>query len=283
MNSGVRRRPRLESVTSAQRACTWLLWGGGVLPELVGSAVLALMVLTLLPGLVVWLLLAVWVAISVLLAIGRLKWPAIQVLMGGQRLSPPQADRLILPLAVAATHAAAASGFEIGIASPRATGRSIGPDVVLIEHDLINRYLAGRVSDSEVAWRIAHGIYRLRVDVSRFDLLVTFWCLPAILLRRVARAVLAGVFRLPLVGLMWQGRFLLGIAVLINSHLTATLPIGLAGAAIIALSYLLPWVRRVRERHLDQLAHAVLQNGVIRGAARLDTVLDSSAEATGSE
>lgn len=282
MNSGVRRRPRLESVTSAQRACTWLLWAGGVLPELVGSAVLALMVLTLLPGLVVWLLLGVWVAISVLLAIGRLKWPAVQVLMGGQRLSPPQADRLILPLAIAAT-IAAVSGLEIGIASPRTTGRSIGPNVVLIEHDLINRYFAGRASDSEVAWRIARGVSRLRVDGSRFDLLVTFWCLPAILLRRVARAVLAGVFRLPLVGLMWQGRFLLGIAVLINSHLTATLPIGLAGAAIIALSYLLPWVRRVRERHLDQLAHAVLQNGVIRAAAGLDTVLDSSAEASGSE
>lgn len=282
MNRGVRRRPRLESVTSAQRACTWLLWAGVVLPELVGSAVLALMVLTLLPGWVVWLLLAVWVAISVLLAIGRLKWPAIQVLMGGQRLSLPQADRLILPLAIAATHAAA-SGFEIGIASPATTARSIGPNVVLIEHDLINRYLAGMASDSEVAWRIAHGISRLRVDVSRFDLLVTFWCLPAILLRRVARAVLASVSQLPLVGLMWQGRFLLGIAVLINSHLTATLPIGLAGAAIIALSYLLPWVRRVRERHLDQLAHAVLQNGVIRAAAGLDTVLDSSAEATGSE
>ena len=37
--------------------------------------------------------------------------------------------------AMAAT-IAAASGLEIGIASPRTTGRSIGPNVVLIEHDL---------------------------------------------------------------------------------------------------------------------------------------------------
>ena len=282
MNRGVRRRPRLEPVTSAQRAYSWLLWVGVVLPELVGSAVLALLVLALLPGLAVWLALTVWVLISMVLVAGRLKWPAIRVLLGGRRLTPQQADLIARPLAIAATDAEP-SGFEIGVASPRTRGRSVAPNIVLIEHDLINRDLAGRVSDSEVAWRIAYGVSRLRVDVSRFELLVIFWCLPVILLRWVARAVLASVFRLPLVGLMWQGRFLFGIAVLINSYLTATFPVGVAGAAVIALSYLLPWVRRVRERYLDQLAHGVLQNGVIRAAAGLDTVLDSSAEATGSE
>ncbi len=116
-------------------------------------------------------------------------------------------------------------------------------------------------------------VARLQVSGSRFDLLLTFWCLPVTLLRDAARRVSQHLFRPPLVGLLWKGRFLLGVTVLISSHLDGTLPIGVVGAVFIALSYLLPWVREAREHHVDRLARAVLLHSFARTPAGRRAVL----------
>ena len=80
--------------------------------------------------------------------------------------------------------------------------------------------------------------------------LLAFWCLPVGMLRGLAigwRRWLAGH---PGLDLLWRARFILGIAAIVQDALEGAWLIGLLPAGIIAVSYLLPWLRRLHARRV---------------------------------
>lgn len=164
MNRGVGRRPRLEPVTMRGRVASWLLWLGVVVPDLVVSAVLALLLLPLLPSAIAWLLLLAWAVVSITLGAGRMSWLGIRLLIGGRRLTQQEASQLVVPTAMAAT-VCDTSRIEVGLSSCQ--GRTlVGTNIFLIERNLVHRYLAGKVQDCEMALQIAYGVARLQVSGS---------------------------------------------------------------------------------------------------------------------
>lgn len=82
----------------------------------------------------------------------------------------------------------------------------------------------------------------------RRDRLLAFWCLPVSLLRVLAIRFRGWVARYPMLDLLWRGRFVVGIAAIVQNAQAGFWLLGLIPAGIIAASYLLPWLRRVHVR-----------------------------------
>ncbi len=116
---------------------------------------------------------------------------------------------------------------------------------------------------------MAHRVAQLRLGYTRFDLVVTFWCLPVILLKAIG----AQLGRISLIAAAWRARFLMAGVVLVHSYLDATMPLGIAGAGIITATYVIPWLQRAWVRHLDKLADTALRLALDEGAAARSPIL----------
>ncbi len=254
------RRGRLRPLSSAERVLTWLLWVGAHVPGVVVSALIVLPIVGLLPGLIAWLVLGVLVLVSVLLATRWMRWPAVGCFFGGTRI-PAEVDAAIRPL----LGVACVSGghrIDVGLAAPGLQTTAVGPNIVLLDRALVDGYRAGRVDSQHLAFTLAHRVAQLRLGYTRFDLVVTFWCLPVMLFKAVGKRL----GRISLIAAAWRARFLMAGVVLVHSYLDATLPLGIAGAGIIAATYVIPWLRRVWIRHLDRVADTALLLALDQGA-----------------
>jgi len=262
MKTGIVRKPhfeptkrcRLRLLSPAERALTWLLWVGAHVPDVVVSGVIVLPLLGLLPGLIAWLVVGAIVLGSVLLATRWMRWPAIGWFLGGTRL-PADVDAAIRPLLEVAACVSGGRRIELGLAAPGVQTTAVGPNIVLLDRALVDGYRAGKVDPQYLAFTLAHRVAQLRLGHTRFELVVTFWCLPVTLFKAIG----TGLGRISLIAAVWRARFLMAGVVLVHSYLDATLPLGIAGAGIIAATYVIPWLRRVWVRHLDRLADTALR------------------------
>lgn len=276
MKTAIVRKPRLKPakrrwlrpLSQAERVLTWLLWVGAHLPGLVISAVIVLPIVVLLPGLIAWLVLGVMVLGSVLLAIRWMQWPAIGWFLGGTRL-PAEVDAVIRPLLEVASCATHGCRIDLGLAAPGVQTTAVGPNIILLDRALVDGYCAGKVDPQYLASTIAHRVTQLRLGYTRFDLVVTFWCLPVILLKAIG----AQLGRISLIAAAWRARFLMAGVVLVHSYLDATMPLGIAGAGIITATYVIPWLQRAWVRHLDKLADTALRLALDEGAAARSPIL----------
>lgn len=100
----------------------------------------------------------------------------------------------------------------------------------------------------------------------RRDRLLAFWYLPVSLLRVLAIRFRGWVARYPVLDLLWRGRFVVGIAAIVQNAQAGSWLLGLIPAGIIAASYLLPWLRRVHARRARAAAHAPVRRVRVRKA-----------------
>ncbi len=277
MRPGIDRSPRLERtkrrwlrpLSPAERGLTWLLWVGAHVPDVVVSAVIVFPILGLLPGLIAWLVLGAMVLGSVLLATRWMRWPAVGWFLGGTRL-PADVDAVIRPLLEVAAWVSDRR-IDLGLAAPGMPTTAVGPNIVLIERPLVDGYSAGKVDARHLAFTVAHRVAQLRLGYTRFDLVVTFWCLPVMLFKAIG----SSLGRIALIAAAWRARFLMAGVVLVQSYLEGTLPLGIVGAGIIAATYVVPWLRRLWGRHLDRLADAALRLALDEVAAAESPILGS--------
>ena len=270
MKTGVVRKPRLEPTTRrrlrplspAERALTWLLWVAAHGPGIVVSAVIVLPIVGLLPGLIAWLVLGAIVLGSVLLATRWMRWPAVGWFLGGTRM-PADVDAVIRPLLEVAARVSDGRRIELGLAAPGLQTTAVGPNIVLLDRALVDGYCSGKLDAQHLALTLAHRVAQLRLGYTRFDLVVTFWCLPLVLFKAIGKRL----GRNSLIAAAWRARFLMAGVVLVHSYLDATLPLGIAGAGIIASTYVIPWLQRVWVRHLDRLAETALRLARAEGGA----------------
>lgn len=278
MKPGVVRKPRLEPtkrrrlrpLSPAERVLTWLLWVGAHVPGIVISAVIVLPILVLLPGLVAWLVLGVLVLGSILLATGWLRWPAVGWLLGGTHL-PADVDAVIRPLLEMSGCVSDGRRIDLGLAALGVKTTAVGPNIILLDRSLVDGYCADKGDPQHLAFTLAHRVAQLRLGYTRFELVVTFWCLPVILFKAVG----AGLGRIPLIAAAWRARFLMVGVVLVQSYLEGTLPLGIDGAGIIAATYVIPWLRRVWTRHLDRLADTALRLALAEGVTAESPILST--------
>lgn len=262
MKTGIERKPRLAPTTRgrlrplslAERVLTLLLWVGAHVPSVVASGAIVLPIVCLLPGLIAWLVLGAIGLGSVLMATRWMRWPAVGWFLGGTRL-PADVDAAIRPLLEVAACMSDARRIDLGLAAPGLETTAVGANTILLDRALVDGYCAGKVDSKSLAYTLAHRVAQLRLGYTRFDLVVAFWCLPM----RMLRAIGAGLGRNSLIAAAWRARFLMAGVVLVHSYLDSTLPLGIAGAGIIAATYAGPWLRRVWIRHLDRLADTALR------------------------
>lgn len=258
------KRRRLRPLSPAERALTWLLWVGGQVPSIVISAVITLPIVSLLPGLIAWLVLVVMGLGSVLLATRWMRWPAIGWFLGGTRL-PADVDAQIRPLLEVAPSATDSRRIDLGRAAPGLPTTAVGPNIVLLDRALVDGYRAGKVDPQYLAFTLAHRVAQLRLGYTRFDLVVAFWCLPVTLLKPIG----SSLGRIALMAAAWRARFLMAGVVLVHSYLDATLPLGIAGAGIIAATYVVPWLERLWIRHLDKVADTAIRLALVKDGSPL--------------
>lgn len=278
MKTGVDRKPHLEPtkrrwlrpLSPAERVLTWLLWVGAHGPDVVISALIVLPILSLLPGLIAWLVLGAMMVGSVLVATSWMRWPAIGWFLGGTRL-PADVDAVIRPLLEVAACVSDGRRIDLGLAAPGAQTTAVGPNIVLLDRALVDGYCAGTVDSQYLAFTLAHRVAQLRLGYTRFDLVLTFWCLPLI----PFKAIGTGLGRFPLIAAAWRARFLMAGVVLVHSYLDGTLPLGIAGAGIIAATYATPWLRRVWIRHVENVADTALRLALDKSATAEPPILGS--------
>ncbi len=278
MKAAIVHKPRLEPparrwlrpLSLAERVLTLLLWVGAHVPGIVISAVIVFPIVVLLPGLVAWLVLGAMVAGSVLLATSWMRWPAVGWFLGGTRL-PADVDAAIRPLLEVAGRVSDGRHIDLGLVAPGRQTAAVGPNIVLLDRAVVDGYCAGKVDSQHLAFTLAHRVAQLRLGHTRFELVVTFWCLPVILFKAVG----AGLGRIPLIAAAWRARFLMVGVVLVQSYLEGTLPLGIAGAGIIAATYVIPWLRRVWTRHLGRIADTALRLALAEGVTAESPILST--------
>jgi hypothetical protein len=248
------KRPRLRPLSPTERTLTWLVWAGAHVPDVVVSAVIVLPLLGLLPGLIAWLVLGAIVLGSVLLATSWMRWPAIGWFLGGARL-PADIDAAIRPLLEVAACVSSGRRIELGLVAPGVQTTAVGPNIVLLDRSLVDGYSVGKLDAPYLASTLAHRVAQLRLGHTRFDLVVIFWCLPVTLFKAIG----ARLGRNALIAAAWRARFLMVGVVLVHSYLDSSLPLGIAGAGIIAATYVVPWLRSVWTRHLEKVADTALR------------------------
>ncbi|MCA0294152.1 MAG: hypothetical protein LCH96_02350 [Actinobacteria bacterium] len=271
MKTGIARKPQLEPIkrrwlrplSPAERALTWLLWVGAHVPDVVVSAVIVLPIVSLLPGLIAWLVLGAMVLGSFLVASRWMRWRAVGWFLGGTRL-PADVDAVIRPLL---EEAACVSDrrIDLGLAVPGMQTTAVGPNVILIDRSLVDGYCAGKVDSQYLAFTLARRAAQLRLGYTRFDLVVTFWCQPVVLFTAMG----SSLGRIALIAAAWRARFLMAGIVLVHSYLDATLPLGIAGAGIIAATYAIPWLRRLWTQHLEKVADTSPRLALIKDGSPL--------------
>lgn len=271
MNLQAARGSRLVPGSPTERSWALLLWLGANLPELAISAVVWLVIVALLPEPVGWVVLGVLAVASVALGAGWGRWVAARVLFSGRRLTPEQSRQITVPVAQAAL-LCDVGGIELGVTTDGTTGM-FGPNIVLLSPHDLRRYDRGELTGDELTVHLVETITFLRLGYSRFDLVRELWLLPVTVAHAIAEGLSSRVAMAPLIRLIWRGRWLMAAAVIVRCALDGALAVGIAGAAIIAASYLIPWLdalwishlRRMVRVTLDQIPHATDNRPSARG------------------
>lgn len=252
-----------------------LLKAAVVVPDLIISALLWLMGVSLIPLEVAVGFLASLLVISVGVASGAVEGLAVRLLHGARRPTPLEAGRLNAPLQVVASRS--------GMGDLRVLVSTLGEPVgcagrrhVILHREVVDAFRAGNLSDAEVAALIAHGVGRLRHGQPRLDLLVTLWTLPWDFIRGFFGGVGRQLSWVPLGRLAWETRFVVGtIAVVLESQ-AGRWPSPIIIACFIVLSYLMPRARRAWRRHGTLAADTEAAELGFAGRARTHAALNHS-------
>ncbi len=127
------------------------------------------------------------------------------------------------------------AGVRVGAAGRR---------TVVISQGLVEAIASGRIRPDEAAALLAHAIGRIRLAQCRYDVALEFWMLPWRLLQVVSRGLDRVFGRFPLAAFAWRVRFVTGAVALVQGFTDGQAVFGLIGAAVVALSYTVPWAEQ---------------------------------------
>jgi len=103
-------------------------------------------------------------------------------LRAARRPTPQEATRLVVALRLVADWVDV-SGIQLRVVAHGRPVDAAGRRQILLVQRVVDAYLAGRVTDGDVAALIVHGIGRLRWGRTRFDLAGLLWTVPWDLIR----------------------------------------------------------------------------------------------------
>ncbi|WP_137122041.1 hypothetical protein [Segeticoccus rhizosphaerae] len=235
----------------------------GRLPTGVGmliSTVATCMVGALLPKGPAWgLFVAGPVLMGVLLA-GRAEGPAVRLLLGAREPTQHELAALGPALTLLGQRGLLPPTVDLLVRrrSPQVLAGAIGRRTVLISEGLAASCARGAVRPETTAALLAHAIGRIRLGQTRFNVATEFWMLPWRVLEQIARAVGRIGGGLPLTRLAWRIRALLGVVALIQTTAGGLALFGVAAAAVVALSYLVPWCEKRADRAAEAEADTIV-------------------------
>jgi hypothetical protein len=231
-----------------------LIKTAAALPHLIIASLLWLVFIAALPPTIGVAVTVLGASVLVLLAVGVAEGLAVRILRAARRPTPEEARRLVVPLRLVADRVDV-TGIQLRVV---AHGRRVdagGRRQILVAQEVVDSYLAGRMTDGDVAALIVHGVGRLRCGRTRFNLAGLLWTAPWDLIC----GLVVGTGRLlawvPLGRLAWQTRIIVGAIAVVQETHAGRWPSALIIAAFIALTYSIPPWRRAWERHLDEQAN----------------------------
>lgn len=119
-----------------------------------------------------------------------------------------------------------------------------GRRTVVVSQGLVAMAASGRVRPDEIAALLAHAITRIRLGQTRYDVALEFWMLPWRRLQDLGRGIGQLMDWFPLIAIAWRMRLVVGVVALVQGFTQGRAVFGVIGAAVIALSYVVPWADR---------------------------------------
>ena len=230
-------------------------------PGLVVSSAVWLMVAALLPAGLGDLLLLSGLALLVLLwsgRSGRLGWLVDQVgaVLAGAR-EPTPAEQLTFAPVLSRLAELEVDRVQWQVSR---SGRSypaslpFGRDQVVVSPVFVEAVFRGQVDVDDAAALVAHSAGWLRAQPTRGDIAIAAWLLPWRALARVIARVAAAARWVPLIGLAWRLRFVVGAIAVVQSVAEGREFSSGVVAMFITATYVAPAARRARGVRLQAAA-----------------------------
>lgn len=224
------------------------------LPHLIIASLLWLVFITALPPTIGVGVTVLGVSSLVLLVVGVAEGPAVRILRAARRPTIEEAKRLVVPLRLVA-YSFDVTGIQLRVVAHGRPVDAAGRRQILLAQEGVDAFLTRRMTDSDMAALIVHGIGRLRWGRTRFDLAGTLWTVPSDLIC----GLVVGTGRLlawvPLGRFAWQTRVIVGAIAVVLETQAGRWSSALIVVAFIALTYLIPHWDRAWQRHLAQQAN----------------------------
>lgn len=212
-------------------------------PAVVASTLLTVTFAPLLPPLAGWILLVGGLVAMTALTGGLWEDLAVRTLFRGRRLTPAE-ERLLAPAVTLLCQR------ELGPPVTRLWVRDsvhlvcsggVGRRSVIVSGGLIAAVRDGQLPSNQAAAVIAHAAGTVRAGVVRCDAALEFWTVPWQLVRTVGVGAARWFTWIPLAGLAWRLRFLVGGIALVQGLIDgrpAAIAAGIGAGLVVALSYL---------------------------------------------
>lgn len=228
-----------------------LLKTAATLPHLIIASLFWLVFIDALPPTIGAGVTVLGASVLVLLAVGLLEGPAVRILLAAPRPTREEARRLVVPLRLASGWVDV-SGIQLRVVAHGRPVNAVGRRHVLVAQEVVDAYLAGRMTDRDMAELIVHGVGRLRWGWTRFDLAGFLWTVPWDFVRGLVLRTGRLLAWVPLGRFAWQTRLIVGAISVVLETQAGRWPSAIIAAAFIVFTYLLPLWGRAWERHLDE-------------------------------
>lgn len=234
-------------------------------PAVVASTLLTVAFAPLLPPLAGWVLFVGGLVAMAALSCGPGEDFAIRALFRGRRLTTAE-ERLLAPaVTLLCQRGLGPPVTRLWVRDsvhPISSG-GVGRRSVIVSGGLIGAVRDGQLPSDQAAAVIAHAAGTVRAGVVRCDAALEFWTVPWELVRTVGVGAARWFAWIPLAGLAWRLRFIVGGLALVQGLIDgrlAAIAAGIGAGLVVALSYLAPrlaasWataVRQAGDREVDR-------------------------------
>lgn len=226
-------------------------------PAVVASTLLTVAFAPLLPPLAGWVLFVGGLLAMTALSCGPGEDFAIRALFRGRRLTTGE-ERLLAPaVRLLCQRGLCPPVTRLWVRDsvhPISSG-GVGRRSVIVSGGLIAAVRDGQLPSDQAAAVIAHAAGTVRAGVVRCDAALKFWTVPWQLVRNVGVGAARWFAWIPLAGLAWRLRFIVGGIALVQGLIDgrpAAIAAGIGAGLVVALSYLTPrlaasWATAVSE------------------------------------
>jgi hypothetical protein len=200
------------------------------------------------------------VLMGILLA-GKVEGPAVRLLIGAREPSEQELDALRPALTLLGQRGLLPPAIDLLVRrkSPGVRAGATGRRTVLISEGLAASCARGTLQTETTAALLAHSIGRIRLGQTRFNVATEFWMIPWRVLEQIGSAAARPIGWFPLTRFAWRIRGVVGLVALAETRSHGRVWLGVLAAAVVALTYLVPWC----EKRADRAAEAEADTLVI--------------------